>query len=193
MGENFSSPTGPGLSLHAGAGGLGAVAVHLDDGLGKGLGSFLRQVVTDTAVNEAVRILAGEFVGVGTGFGCGAPLASPSSVMVGTPMTGNSASRLSSSSYFAFAVRQAEAPAVIVDRDADVIRVVEGGGAALERGVVEVPFRRGGAPDQPGEARADTSRNRPGRARWRSRYWYHHCSSAAGGSGILSASRLPIR
>src|SRR5262249_59485746 len=33
----------------------------------------------------------------------------------------------------------------------DVSRMVEGGGAALERGVMEVPLRRGGLPDQLGE------------------------------------------
>ena len=49
------------------------------------------------------------------------------------------------------AVAQADPPAVVVDHDRDVIRVVERGGAALERGVVEVPLRRGRPPDEPRE------------------------------------------
>src|SRR5437588_4976581 len=43
---------------------------------------------------------------------------------------------------------QPEPPAVIVDHDADMIRVVEGRGAALESGLVEVPFRRSELPDE---------------------------------------------
>ena len=49
------------------------------------------------------------------------------------------------------ALRQAQPPAVIVDHDGDVVRIVEGGRAALEGGVVELPFRRGELPDQLGE------------------------------------------
>ena len=49
------------------------------------------------------------------------------------------------------AVAQADPPAVVVDHDRHVIRVVERGGAALERGVVEVPLRRGRPPDEPRE------------------------------------------
>ncbi len=49
---------------------------------------------------------------------------------------------------FRLAFSQPEPPAVIVDHDADVIRVVEGRGAALEGGLVEVPFRRSDLPDE---------------------------------------------
>jgi len=35
-----------------------------------------------------------------------------------------------------------------VDRDADVIRIVEGCGASIERRVVELPLRRGELPDE---------------------------------------------
>ena len=49
------------------------------------------------------------------------------------------------------AVAQADPPAVVVDHDRHVIGVVERGGAALERGVVEVPLRRGRPPDEPRE------------------------------------------
>src|SRR3546814_14163672 len=51
----------------------------------------------------------------------------------------------------AFAVGQPQAPAIVVDGDGHVVGVVEGLRRALERGVVELPSGRGGAPDQPGE------------------------------------------
>ena len=38
----------------------------------------------------------------------------------------------------ALAIGQAEPPAIVVDYDVDVIRVVESGGGASERGVVEL-------------------------------------------------------
>ena len=63
-------------------------------------------------------------------------------------MTGAAASRFSRSSYFGSPSRQAEPPAVIVDHDGDVIRIVESRRAAIERGVVEVPLRRSELPDQ---------------------------------------------
>src|SRR5690348_4156321 len=43
---------------------------------------------------------------------------------------------------------QPESPAVIMDHDADMIGIVEGGGAALEGGLVEVPFGRSELPDE---------------------------------------------
>ena len=43
---------------------------------------------------------------------------------------------------------EAEPPAVIMDRDVDVIRIVERRRRAIEGGVVKVPFRRGELPDQ---------------------------------------------
>jgi hypothetical protein len=38
-----------------------------------------------------------------------------------------------------------------MDHDVDVIRVVERRGGSIERGIVEVPFRRSGLPNEPGE------------------------------------------
>ena len=38
-----------------------------------------------------------------------------------------------------------------MDHDADMIRIVEGRGAALERGLVEVPLWRSELPDEPGK------------------------------------------
>ncbi len=85
------------------------------------------------------------------GSGCGAPLASPSMVMVGTVMTGPCGEPLFQIVVFRLAFGEAEPPAVIVDRDRDVIGVIEGCGAAIESGVVEIPFRRGDLPNEFGK------------------------------------------
>ncbi len=75
------------------------------------------------------------------GSGWGAPLASPSSVMVGTVISGPAASFFSSSSYVASPCGESEPPAVVLNHDADVIRIVERGGASLKAGVIEIPLR----------------------------------------------------
>src|SRR6476469_4423828 len=49
---------------------------------------------------------------------------------------------------FPFAVGEAEAPAIVMDDDGDLIRVVERRGTAIERRVIELPLRRGDPPDQ---------------------------------------------
>src|SRR5262249_10370867 len=46
---------------------------------------------------------------------------------------------------------QAEAPPVMVNHDLRMIRVVKRRGAALERGLIEVPLRRGESPDELGK------------------------------------------
>ena len=63
---------------------------------------------------------------------------------------------------------QSEPPAIIVDHDADMIRVLEGCSAALEGGIIEVPFGRG-VFQMTWQSRAGTARSRPGRARWQSK------------------------
>src|SRR6202022_1008848 len=49
---------------------------------------------------------------------------------------------------FRLAFGQALPPAVIMDHDADMIRVVEGRSRAIERGIIEVPLRRGEMPNE---------------------------------------------
>src|SRR5262245_21981937 len=44
-----------------------------------------------------------------------------------------------------------ETPPIVVDRNGDVIRIVEGSRRPIESGVVETPLRRGGLPDEPGK------------------------------------------
>jgi hypothetical protein len=41
--------------------------VDINDGLGKALRSFLRQIVPDAAIDGPVRVLAREFAGIGAG------------------------------------------------------------------------------------------------------------------------------
>src|SRR5215510_8111154 len=44
-----------------------------------------------------------------------------------------------------------EAPPIVVDRNGDVIRIVEGSRRPIERGVIEIPLRRGALPDKLGK------------------------------------------
>src|SRR2546425_5714423 len=44
-----------------------SITINFDDSLGKGLRSFLRQIVPDAALDDPVHISAQEFLGIGTG------------------------------------------------------------------------------------------------------------------------------
>ena len=68
--------------------------------------------------------------------------------MVGTAMTGASGDPVFQIVIFQLAFREREPPAVIIDHDGDMIRILEGGRAAVECGIVEVPLRRRDLPDQ---------------------------------------------
>src|SRR5215207_9807846 len=92
-----------------------------------------------------------------------------------------------------FTLGQAWPPAVIVDHDIDVIRVVEGRRAAIERSVVELPF---GGPRAELEWRAARSasktraRTRHGRGRWQNRFVTRQ-RHPAGFPGCRSGNRSP--
>src|SRR5262249_57457692 len=43
---------------------------------------------------------------------------------------------------------QTQPPAVIMDDDVDVIRIVKGRGGALKRSIIKIPLRRGALPDE---------------------------------------------
>src|SRR5262245_35521708 len=47
------------------------------------------------------------------------------------------------------AVGEPEAPPIVVNRNGDVIRIVEGSRRPIERSVIEIPLRRGGLPNEP--------------------------------------------
>ena len=66
---------------------------------------------------------------------------------MGTVMTGRG-KPLFQIVVFRLALGQAEPPAVIMDHDGDMIRIVERCRGAIEGGIVEIPFRRSELPDQ---------------------------------------------
>ena len=110
--------------------------------------SLLRQIVPDAAGKGPVRIFAGEFPGVRTG------LRVRRSVGVAFEGDGGYADDrtlrepLFQIVVLRFAFGQSEPEPIIVDDDGDVVRVVERSRGAIERGVVEVPLRRGKPPDE---------------------------------------------
>ena len=102
----------------------------------------------DASTDGPERIFAREFFGIGTGVGVRRT--------VGITLKGDGGHRndrrlgkpLFQIVIFRLAFGEAETPAVIVDHDGDVIRVVEGRRRAIERGIIEVPLRRSKLPDE---------------------------------------------
>jgi hypothetical protein len=80
------------------------------------------------------------------------------------------------------AVRQCDSPALIMNHDADVIRVLERCCTALERCIIELPLRRREPPDKLRD-----------RARWPNSTDTTIRARTFGGNGILPDSWLPIR
>ena len=109
------------------------------------------QIVPDAARDDAVRIAAREFADIGTGLRvrCAIGIAFQGNRRHGDDRTFGEPLFQLVILWLAFG--QPEPPTVIVDHDADMIRVVEGRGAAREGGLVEVPFRRRELPDEPGK------------------------------------------
>jgi hypothetical protein len=97
--------------------------------------------VPDAARNGSVRVFAREFPRIGTGFRMRGAIGI---TFKGDRRHGNHRTfgkSLFQIVIFRFTFSQTETPTVIVDDDADVIRIVERGCAAIEGGVIEVPFR----------------------------------------------------
>ena len=109
---------------------------------GKGLRRFLRQIVPDAARDQPVRIFAREFLGIGTRVRMRRA--------IGIAFEGDGGHRddrafgkpLVQIVIFRLAFSQSEPPAIVMDHDGDMIRIVEGCRAAIERRIVEVPLRR---------------------------------------------------
>src|SRR5262249_44030425 len=124
------------------------ITVDLDDSFGKRLRSFLRQVVPDAALDDPMRVFAREFLGIGT--------AVRVRRAIGIAFKGDGrhgddrtyGKPLFKVVIFPLAFGQADPPAVTMDDDADVIRVIEGRRAAVERSIIEVPLRRSELPDE---------------------------------------------
>ena len=105
----------------------------------------------DASGNIPVQIFAGEFLGIGTGVSMWRP--------IGITFKGNGrhgdnrafGKSLFQIVIFRFAFSQGLPPAVIMDHDGDVIRIVEGRCTAIERGIIEVPLGRSELPDELGK------------------------------------------
>src|SRR5829696_6001661 len=117
-----------------------SIRIDVDDSLSKGLRGFLGQVVPDTSLDNPMRIGAREFPGIGT------RLRVWRAIGITFERDGRDGDhRARRQPLFQIVkvrltVSQPEPPAVVMDDDGDVIRVVERRRAALERGIVEVPL-----------------------------------------------------
>ena len=125
--------------------------VDVNDGLGKGLWSFLGQIVTDAAGDSPVLIFAREFLGVSARIRMRCTIGVAFHGDRGDGDDRNFGKPLFQIVIFRLAFGQAKPPAVVVDHDVDVVRVVERRCAAIEGGIIEVPLRRSQLPDELGE------------------------------------------
>src|SRR5918995_1908562 len=126
----------------------GSVGRDVDDGLGKVPWSFLREVVPDAAGDVPVLVLAGKPLCIGTGIGVRSAIRIALECNGRHLNGGEFGEPLFELVVLRLALSESEPPTVVMDDDADVIRVVEGRRAAIERGVIEVPLRRGELPDE---------------------------------------------
>jgi hypothetical protein len=128
-----------------------SIPVDVHDRLGEGLRGFLRQIVPDTARDDAVRIGARECLGIRTGVRVRRPVGIPFQRDGGHGDDRPLGQALFQGVVWRLACGQTQAPTVVTDHDADVIRVVEGLGGAIKRGRIEGPPQRGEPPDALGE------------------------------------------
>src|SRR6185369_15778438 len=109
---------------------------------------LLWQVVADAAAQRAVLVFARELFGVSGG----RRVRRAVGVALHRDARHRDGRRYGQARFqrvvFTFAIGQAQAPAVVVDDDVHMVRIVEGRGAARIGRFVESPFRRCGLPDQ---------------------------------------------
>ena len=127
---------------------LASSASHFDDGVGKRLRRLLRQVMPDAPGDQAVGLFARKLPGVGFGVRMRCPVGIAFEGDGGNGDDGKFGQPLFELVVFRLARGKAEPPAIVVDHDGDMIRVVEGRRAAFKSGVIEIPLRRGELPDQ---------------------------------------------
>src|SRR5260221_13512181 len=118
-----------------------SIATHFNDGIGKSLRRFLREVVADAATNEAMLVLAREFPGIETWVQMGRAIGIAFKCDGGHGDDRTCCKTLVQISIFRLAFCQAKAPAIVVDHDINVIRLVECGGTTVERRIIEFPQR----------------------------------------------------
>ena len=122
--------------------------ISFDDSFGEGLRSFLRQIVSDAAVDRPVLVLAGEFPDVGARIRMWRAVGITLKRDGWHGDDGKLGKLLFEIVMLRLAFGQAEPPAIVVDHDRDMIGIFEGRSAAVKGGVVEVPSRRGDLPDE---------------------------------------------
>ena len=105
----------------------------------------------DAARDDPVRIAAREFPGIGTGVQVRCPIGIAFKRHCGHGDVRTFGEPLFQIVILRLAFSQSEPPAIIMDHDADMIRIVKGRRAALEGGIIEVPVWRSELPDEPGK------------------------------------------
>ncbi len=97
--------------------------------------------MSDSALDRTVRIVAGKFPGIGAGVQMRRTIGIAFKRNGGHGDDGPDGKPLFQIVEFRVAFSQCEAPPIIVDHDGDVIGVVEGRCATIERRIIEFPLR----------------------------------------------------
>jgi len=121
---------------------------NLDHCLRECLWSFLGQIVPNAALDDPMCIFARELLGVGTGVRVWRPVSVTFKGDGRYPNDGEFRKALVQIVVLGFALGQSDSPTIIVDHDADMIWIIEGHCGAIERGIIEIPFRRSELPDK---------------------------------------------
>src|ERR1700686_2712017 len=122
--------------------------VDIDHRLRECLRCFLRQIVSDAALDQAVLILTREFFRVRRGLRMWRAVR----VTFEGDRRDADGRKLRKASFevvvFPLAIRETESPAIVVDDDCNMIGVIKGRRAGIEGGVSEFPRWRRELPDE---------------------------------------------
>ena len=121
-------------------------------------------VVPDAAGDIPVRILAREFLRVGAGIQMRRAVGVTFKRNGGDGDDRACGQALFQVVIFGLAFSEIEPPSIIVDHDVDMIRIIEGRGAAIKHGVIKRPLGRSELPDQLRKLAPTVFRSRPGRS-----------------------------
>ena len=111
----------------------------------------MRQIVPDAALDNPVRICAREFLGIRTGVRVRRPIGIPFKGDGGHGDDQTLGKPLFQFVVFLLAFCQTKAQAIVMNYDADMIRIVQRCRAAIERGVIGIPRWRSYLPDELGK------------------------------------------
>src|SRR5262245_4975670 len=104
--------------------------------------------MADPPFDDSMCILARELLGIGTGVRVWRTIGITLHGDSGHGDYGSLGQPLFKIVILRFTFSQPDPPAVIMDHDVDMIRIIEGRGAAIECCIIEVPFRRSEPPDK---------------------------------------------